>query len=245
MNHLPWMLERGAASSSSGNAPEPCGHALMASCPPEPFSELTPDIPFGNAAHTHNNRNHNQHNQHNQQQQQQQHYHPASNPTTGAAAAAAAGGTETVGGGGENAGTWQLSKSDLATLLDLSKRLNLEGEITPVMAWGMVLAHPRVGEMRAEDFARLAEELGGKVRCYGYVFLFFFFFFNPSSFLSRFSGRGKGKGWCVEGVALDFFLLWCWIMLTGTHRFGAVMEEFEVRDALENVFSMRPEFGGH
>jgi hypothetical protein len=37
------------------------------------------------------------------------------------------------------------------------------------MAWGMVLAHPRLGELRQEDFARLAEELGGKVRCYGYV----------------------------------------------------------------------------
>jgi hypothetical protein len=25
-------------------------------------------------------------------------------------------------------------------------------------------------------------------------------------------------------------------------RFGAVMEEFEVRDALESIFSMRPDF---
>jgi hypothetical protein len=29
----------------------------------------------------------------------------------------------------------------------------------------------------------------------------------------------------------------------GRDRFGAVMEEFEVRDALESVFSMRPDFG--
>lgn len=27
------------------------------------------------------------------------------------------------------------------------------------------------------------------------------------------------------------------------HRFGAVMEEFEVRDAVENVLSTKPEFG--
>jgi hypothetical protein len=71
------------------------------------------------------------------------------------------------GQGAVGGSTWQLSKSDLATLLDLSKKLNLDGEITPVMAWGMVLAHPRVGELKGEDFARLAEELGGKVRCYG------------------------------------------------------------------------------
>jgi len=175
MNHLPWMLERGIATGTR----EPCGHALMASCPPEPFSELSPDVPFGQQ-HTHD------------------HSGIGSMTLTGAApanpqptiaitAAAAAAATATAAGG-----TWTLNKGDLATLLDLSKRLNLDGEITPVMAWGMVLAHPRLAELRADDFARLAEELGGKVRCYG---------------------------------------------------FGAVMEEFEVRDALENVFSMRPDFG--
>jgi hypothetical protein len=63
--------------------------------------------------------------------------------------------------------TWELSKSDLATLLDLSQKLNLDGEITPVMAWGMVLAHPRLGELNERDFVKLTEELGSKVRCYG------------------------------------------------------------------------------
>lgn len=167
MNHLPWMLERGAAPGSST---EPCGHALMASCPPEPFSELSPDIPFG---HHHS------------------HGHSHNNSAAASASASANNNNGSAASGGGNS-TWQLSKGDLTTLLDLSKRLNLEGEITPVMAWGMVLAHPRLGEMRAEDFGRLTEELGGKVRCYG---------------------------------------------------FGAVMEEFEVRDALENVFSMKPDFG--
>lgn len=28
-------------------------------------------------------------------------------------------------------------------------------------------------------------------------------------------------------------------------RFGAVLEEFEVRDALESVFHTKPEFNGH
>ncbi|CAI4216828.1 unnamed protein product [Parascedosporium putredinis] len=141
MTHLPWLLER---SGDAGG--EPCGHALMASCPPEPFPELTPDIPFG---YTHVN-----------------------------------------GDLSSGQRTWELSKGDLATLLDLSKRLDLDGEITPVMAWGMVLGYPRFNELRPEDFLKLAEELTSKVRCYG---------------------------------------------------FGAVMEEFEVRDALENIFSTKPE----
>ncbi|KAL6896191.1 hypothetical protein HDV57DRAFT_512637 [Trichoderma longibrachiatum] len=128
----------------------PCGHALMASCPPTPFQDLTPDTPFG---HTHT------------------HHH----------------------GGCEEPlaqGTWELTKADLATLLDLSRKLNLDGEITPVMAWGMVLSHSRFAELAPCDFEKISGELLRKVRCYG---------------------------------------------------FGAVMEEFELRDAIENIFSGRPE----
>ncbi|KAI1213869.1 uncharacterized protein F4807DRAFT_456414 [Annulohypoxylon truncatum] len=147
MDHMPWLIER--AQDTSGDA---CGHALMASCPPEPFPELSEEIPFG-YAHTHANRGDPHLNQSSQQ-------------------------------------TWELSKGDLTTLLDLSKKLDLDGEITPVMAWGMVLAHPRLADLKREDFERLIDDLKGKVRCYG---------------------------------------------------FGAVMEEFEVRDALNAVFSAKPE----
>ncbi|KAI0136551.1 BZIP-type transcription factor [Xylariales sp. AK1849] len=144
MEHMPWLLER--ANDAEGRG-EPCGHALMASCPPEPFSDLDKDIPFGhNHAQTEQNRS------------------------------------------GQR--TWELTKGDLTTLLDLSKKLDLDGEITPVMAWGMILGHSRLGELRADDFHKLSDELKGKVRCYG---------------------------------------------------FGAVMEEFEVRDALNAVFSTKPE----
>lgn len=152
MDHMPWLIER--AQDTAGDA---CGHALMASCPPEPFPELNDDIPFG-YAHTHTHSN---------------------NPAI-------------KGEPQSNQQTWELSKGDLATLLDLSKKLDLDGEITPVMAWGMVLAHPRLADLKREDFDRLIDDLKGKVRCYG---------------------------------------------------FGAVMEEFEVRDALNAVFSAKPEMG--
>ena len=155
MEHMTWLLERGTDIEDRAQR-EPCGHALMASCPPEPFSELSPGSPFGYSTtipniaiggnsggdgtigqqHAHNHAHH---------------AHPPM-PTS-------------ISGGGQH--TWQLSKADLATLLDLSKRLDLDGEITPVMAWGMVLAHPRLAELQLEDFARLTEELGRKIRCYG------------------------------------------------------------------------------
>jgi len=138
---MQFLVER-----SSEPEGDPCGHALMASCPPEPFPDPNSEIPFGH--------------------------------------------TPIYANGGVTQKTWDLSKPDLANLLDLSKRLNLDGEITPVMAWGMILAHPRFSEMRTSDFGAICTELGGKVRCYG---------------------------------------------------FGAVLEEFEVRDALESIFYKEPD----
>ncbi|POR36500.1 AP-1-like transcription factor [Tolypocladium paradoxum] len=144
MQHMPFLLDR--ATEADG---DPCGHALMASCPPAPFAKLAADTPFGHT-YTHDHGD----------------------------------------GGNPGQGTWELSKADLATLLDLSKRLDLDGEITPVMAWGMILSHPRFADFKSEDFRKLADELGRKVRCYG---------------------------------------------------FGAVMEEFELRDAFESVLPCEPD----
>lgn len=65
--------------------------------------------------------------------------------------------------------TWDLSKGDLARLLDLSSKLELGGEITPVMAWKMVTMDPRVVTLNQADFEELSERLMQRVRCYGYV----------------------------------------------------------------------------
>jgi len=121
MDHMQFLVER--ASEAEG---DPCGHALMATCPPDPYLDNHPEIPFGHGHH------------HSGEVEQK---------------------------------TWDLSKTDLANLLDLSKRLNLDGEITPVMAWGYLLGHPRFGELTVNDFNKITQDLSGKVRCYGYVFL--------------------------------------------------------------------------
>ncbi|KAI7773696.1 hypothetical protein LA080_010064 [Diaporthe eres] len=198
MDHMPWLLDR----SSANGGTEPCGHALMASCPPEPFSDLTPDIPFGHkrSTNTPGTNGHARQTSNNQRSpnvsrnfSRNQAPSPPAAERTGVAAAANPNSSAAMDVDGPTGGplrTWELSKSDLTTLLDLSQKLNLDGEITPVMAWGMVLAHPRLGELNEKDFVKLTEELGSKVRCYG---------------------------------------------------FGAVMEEFEVRDALEATFSTKPE----
>lgn len=79
-----------------------------------------------------------------------------------------------------------IAMPDLMKLLDLSNRLPLDGEITPIMAWVMVLKEPRLAELSKEDIEFIKVELLAKVRCYG---------------------------------------------------FGAVLEEFEVRDALMAAFA--------
>lgn len=183
MDHMPWLLERSAANGGK----DPCGHALMASCPPEPYSALTNDIPFGHR-YGDETRNGNgvgatgeyvqqqQPQQLIQQQQQQQMTANSSagmsrNNNTAANKGISSSSAMEVDGADTSAPrTWELSKADLATLLDLSQKLNLDGEITPVMAWGMVLGHPRLGELGAKEIAGLAEDLTGKVRCYGSVF---------------------------------------------------------------------------
>ncbi|KAF7934021.1 uncharacterized protein EAE97_008381 [Botrytis byssoidea] len=148
MDHMQFLVER----SGDADGEFFSGHALMATCPPEPDMEMHPDIPFGHCLpHSHE--------------------------------------SDELNGVAPKQKTWDLSKSDLANLLDLSKRLDLNGEITPVMAWGMVLGHPRFLELTDIDLKSMSEELLPKVRCYG---------------------------------------------------FGAALEEFEVRDALEARFVTDP-----
>ncbi|MBE7180287.1 MAG: hypothetical protein INR71_03600 [Terriglobus roseus] len=64
-----------------------------------------------------------------------------------------------------------MGMTDLVKLLDLSNRLPLDGEITPVMAWASIYSHPRRDELTQADFEAMKVDLLAKVRCYGYVTL--------------------------------------------------------------------------
>jgi hypothetical protein len=130
MDHLAFVLEM---QSEAGRLPS--GHAMMASCPPRPFSEALSDQPFGKRYdhdHSHNHRER-------------------------AASSALV----------VQQGTWMTDKNSLCTLLDLSSKLDLEGEITPIMAWGMIMAHPQFQELTPSDLRLISEILYQRVRCYG------------------------------------------------------------------------------
>ena len=63
----------------------------------------------------------------------------------------------------------ELPAPDLMRLYDLSQKLPLGGEITPVQALQLIRAHERYGELTTADFEVLKKDLREKSRCYGSV----------------------------------------------------------------------------
>jgi len=81
---------------------------------------------------------------------------------------------------------------DLQKLYNLSAPLPVaECEVPPIRAWAIIRTDPRFEELTSEDCVALRDELGPKIRCYG---------------------------------------------------FGAVLEDFEVRDALASILVKKGEF---
>lgn len=60
-------------------------------------------------------------------------------------------------------------RANLKNLLDLSLKLPLEGEITPIMAWMIITTHERFNELTLADFDLLGDDLRRVTRCYGWV----------------------------------------------------------------------------
>jgi hypothetical protein len=60
--------------------------------------------------------------------------------------------------------------ASLTKLLAICSDLAIpDGEITPVMAWSLILRSGILPEIGTEGVKSITEELAGKVRCYGYV----------------------------------------------------------------------------
>ncbi|KAF2681840.1 hypothetical protein K458DRAFT_420221 [Lentithecium fluviatile CBS 122367] len=84
-----------------------------------------------------------------------------------------------------------IAMPDLMKLLDLSNRLPLDGEITPIMAWAMILQHPRLGELTKEDLEAIKEDLLAKIRCYGFGAVLEEFEVKDA-LMAAFAGKGNG-----------------------------------------------------
>lgn len=58
--------------------------------------------------------------------------------------------------------------ADLSILFNLSNRLQLDGEMTPIAVWATITRHERFPELNHVDFETLKQELLSKVKCHGF-----------------------------------------------------------------------------
>ncbi|KAI5782456.1 hypothetical protein FPQ18DRAFT_421295 [Pyronema domesticum] len=65
-------------------------------------------------------------------------------------------------------GQLDIEAADLSILFDLSNRLQLEGEMTPIAVWATIARHERFSELTMEDFDNVKHELVKKIKCYGF-----------------------------------------------------------------------------
>ncbi|PGH13053.1 hypothetical protein AJ79_03890 [Helicocarpus griseus UAMH5409] len=64
--------------------------------------------------------------------------------------------------------TYDLPHANLATLLNLSRQLVTEGQITPIMALQYLKSHDMYPSLTREDVRHMMDDLNGKIRCYGF-----------------------------------------------------------------------------
>ena len=64
--------------------------------------------------------------------------------------------------------TYDLPHANLNTLLNLSRQLVTEGQITPIMALQSLKNHPMYHTLTRDDVMRMMDELTAKIRCYGF-----------------------------------------------------------------------------
>jgi hypothetical protein len=63
--------------------------------------------------------------------------------------------------------TWNVPAQEIEKLLDLSAKLSLEGEITPIEAWQRIRGHPHFALLDIDRLDALKNMLVGEVKCYG------------------------------------------------------------------------------
>lgn len=134
---------------------KPCGHALMASCPPSAVPD--PSLPWAPVTAVNPN--------------------PVfkleeDDDDLNMIDYLGKDGTLDLMGNTIEQKTWDIPPIDLSNLMNLSKGLDLKSlsEITPVHAWAIIRNDERFPELGRKEIKELAGLLVKKVRCYGSVF---------------------------------------------------------------------------
>jgi regulator of replication initiation timing len=61
-----------------------------------------------------------------------------------------------------------IKPADLSILFNLSNRLQLEGEMTPIAVWATITRHKRFPELELSEFETIKQNLLPKIKCYGF-----------------------------------------------------------------------------
>lgn len=64
--------------------------------------------------------------------------------------------------------TYDLPHANLSTLLNLSRQLVTEGQVTPIMALQALKSHDMYSRLTRDDVKLIMDTLETKVRCYGF-----------------------------------------------------------------------------
>ncbi|OCK76870.1 hypothetical protein K432DRAFT_334922 [Lepidopterella palustris CBS 459.81] len=64
--------------------------------------------------------------------------------------------------------TWEVPSLGLERLLELSSKIDLDGEVTPIQAWNLIRQHPMFEDMGVDVLRKLTERLRKEVRCFGF-----------------------------------------------------------------------------
>ena len=64
---------------------------------------------------------------------------------------------------------WEIPTIELERLFEFALALNLEGEVTPIQAWGRIKNHPGFSSLSYERLQQLSAVLLEEVQCFGYV----------------------------------------------------------------------------
>ncbi|KAI5291345.1 hypothetical protein KEM52_000196 [Ascosphaera acerosa] len=101
--------------------------------------------------------------------------------------------------------TYDLPRASLAKLLNLSRQLVTEGQITPIMALQNLKCHAAYAQLTPHDVRLMINELATKIRCYGFgaVMEDFEFVDSLTAILNAKTEAGVGVAGAVGGRAAD------------------------------------------
>ncbi|CRG83085.1 hypothetical protein PISL3812_00433 [Talaromyces islandicus] len=69
---------------------------------------------------------------------------------------------------GADEGSWAVPAVEFDRLFELSRKLDLDGEITPVQAWNQIKSHSRFQDLTPAGLEALQKAISSKISCFGF-----------------------------------------------------------------------------